>query len=157
MLKNSVDTLAARMHDIQSMKEEELKRLCEKPTNFAIAQALTDALMSDLNGLFNYDHVVDGNGKRYDTLDVIRELERDIKKTFLTLTGKEYVPTICRQIDYAHEHSPILAKLREWRKEHAAARNIPAYLVMPDYALRRLVRLGNLPAAAWAFIAGRRK
>lgn len=99
-VKELIESCANSFHVIKCREEEELRKLCEKPTAFRIAQALADSLLGDLNYLFNFQYVVDGNGNKVDMNDLVPELERRIQETFLKLTGKRYRFDIVRTLEY---------------------------------------------------------
>ena len=86
---------------IKDRKEEELRKLLEQPDLFSVAQELVDALDDDLIYLFNYVHLVDGNGKQQPIQELYDRLRRDLFATFRRLTGKPYQqPTTVRQMEY---------------------------------------------------------
>ena len=91
------------MRTNMTRKEVELQRLTQDPALHEVAQALTDELFSSLNGLFNYDHVVDHEGNEMDTVAVQKALEVSVLKTFQRLTGRAYVPPICRTSQFREE------------------------------------------------------
>jgi hypothetical protein len=100
MSNESIDRMIQRMDDIRDREEAELRRLTADPSVFCIAQLLTDRLEKCLTYLCNYESMLNHNGGRTPILDVIAELEREVRDEFRRITGKEYVPTICRQIRF---------------------------------------------------------
>lgn len=96
----TIARITAQMDVIRSCREAELRRLCEAPDKFEIAQALTDAMVENLTYLCHFQSCLDGYGNPHSMLEVGRQLETYILETFQTLTGREYVPTVCRSIDH---------------------------------------------------------
>lgn len=96
----SIKRVIARLEQTSQRAEEELKKLCEEPTVHDVATQLTDRLLGDLMYLFNFDHMVSGRGQKTDIQEVYERLQENIKTTFLTVTGKEYEPTVCRQLKF---------------------------------------------------------
>ena len=91
-----INSLMDSFHRSNERQKAELQKLCQSPTNYDIALALTDAMLNNLAYLFNFKHAVSGNGKRCEILDLHDRLEADVKATFKRLTGREYSPPICR-------------------------------------------------------------
>ena len=85
--------------------ETEMRRLADNPGVYDIATALTDALMSSTDRLCNFDHFVDHNGRRHETSEVAHALGDDVRAEFLRLTGRPYVPKICRVIEDARKEN----------------------------------------------------
>lgn len=68
---------------------------------------MTDELLKSLHGLFNFDHVVNHEGNEIDTVAVQKTLEVSILDTFRRLTGRDYVPSICRTVQFREEQSKV--------------------------------------------------
>ncbi len=91
-----IGKIVTAMDRIRDREEEELRKLCENPTHYDIAQKLTDAMLGNLLYLCNFKHLVNGNDGTTDIQEVITQLQEDIRKTFRRLTGKEYIPAVVR-------------------------------------------------------------
>ena len=104
MNNDSFDVMVQRMNEIRNREDAELRRLTTDPSVYNIAQMLTDRLCDCLTQLCNYDHAVNGNGGKTPILDVITELERSVRDEFRRVTGRDYVPAICRQVDFRNSN-----------------------------------------------------
>jgi hypothetical protein len=101
---DAINHLVAHMRLNQEREDAELKKLMERPELFDVATKITDALLKDLIYLCNFDHVVAGNGKRYSINALWAKLSREVKQTFLKLTGKHYKPDIQRTVEYREKN-----------------------------------------------------
>jgi hypothetical protein len=84
------------MELIRQRKEAELKKLCANPEIIDVAQELTDSFLRCLHYLFNYQTVIDGIGVHHDIQEVYSGVQDLVCEEFKELTGRQYVPTVCR-------------------------------------------------------------
>jgi hypothetical protein len=81
---------------------DELRKLLEQPELYDVATHLADALLGAVDHLCNFEYAVTHGGEKVDTVDVMTTLKDHVGEEFKRLTGRDYVPRICRRIDH-HE------------------------------------------------------
>ena len=87
----------------QECKEAELQKLTQDPDLYSVAQAIADSLISDLEYLCHFTHMLDGHGNRVEVAEVQQKLKDTVAATFRKITGKDYEPTIVRAIKFRKE------------------------------------------------------
>jgi hypothetical protein len=95
----TLNATLAGLDAIARRQEEELRRLCEQPDVFKIAQLLTDRLRNEFGAyLCNFSHAVGHNGTAEDMQAVIGKLEDAIEDEFLKIIGRRYRNDASRQM-----------------------------------------------------------
>lgn len=91
----------AAMDRINRRKEEELARLSAQPDLFRFATQFTDGMVIAVEAeMCHYATVTDHRGRTHDARDVLERVKDFIHADFRRLTGKDYVPSVCRDLDH---------------------------------------------------------
>lgn len=98
--KDVINHFAESLDVMSKRKAEELRKLCDNPTLFDMAQVLADSFEDGLTYLCNFDHAVNNNGGRTKMIEVIDRLREDMRTSFEKLTGMKYRPEILRTMDF---------------------------------------------------------
>lgn len=98
--REGLDRLIKSMRRINAAKGDELRKLMEFPNLYNVAEALAAELINSLSYLFNFESATDHEGNRVDILNLVDELEKGITREFEKITGRPYIPEICRRLEH---------------------------------------------------------
>jgi hypothetical protein len=95
---NLLGKTLAGLDNIKNREQEELRKLCETPDTYRVAQALADGLLAGLTYMCNFDQAVGHNGTVTPIQEVIARVAEELEKEFYRMTGRRYINESYRQL-----------------------------------------------------------
>lgn len=146
--------VVASMKKAVDRRNEEASKLTKQGAMADLLQQQMDDHFSHLNYLCNFTSVVDHHGRKHDIQVAIEKLKSLMEATYNKMTGKRYVPEICRQVRYGkkeakadpHKLPDNLAWLVRLRKAKDSVE-------MSNFAANEIAAyVDNIRKAAWIVV-----